>query len=515
MAERVEGLKGWRRSALAFVLGVLATLALPPVYAFPVLFISLAGLLWLIAGSTTAWRALIAGWWFGFGLFLASIYWIGAALLTDAARFGWMVVPAVLALAAGFALFPAVAVFLVRASNARGVGRVIAFAAAWTAAEWLRGHILTGFPMNLLGTSLGFSDALPQLAAVTGAYGLSFIVLIIVGLPACMVAPGEAPQARIWRRWVPVASAAMLLAALWLGGSLRLNAIGAIDSTGITLRVVQANIEQNMKWQDGAREAAFLKNLRLSVSDGFENVDHVILSETAVPYFLSEDQLRMDLVAGAAPPGGLVITGAPRRAQGAAEGKWLRNSVHAVDARAQLLATYDKHHLVPFGEYMPLRNLLSFTKLAHGAIDYTSGPGPQTLHLPGLPPMSPLVCFEAIFPGNVTNPDDAPDWLLNLTNDGWFGQTAGPYQHLQAARLRAVEEGLPLVRAANTGISAFIDPVGRVTASLPLGATGVLDAELPKPLSQRTVYAVAGDWILLIALLLSGIVAMRHRFRRT
>ena len=513
LAEGVAGLRGWRRSTLAFLLGVLATLSLPPVYAFPVLFVSFAGLLWLIAGSNSPWRALIGGWWFGFGFFLASIYWIGAALLTDAERFGWLVVPAVLGLGAGFALFPAGAAFLVRASNARGFGRVAAFAAAWTAAEWLRGHILTGFPMNLIGTSLAFSDATIQLSALTGAYGLSFAVLVITCLPACMAEPAEAPAARGIRRWLPVASAVVLLAALWLGGSLRLNAIGPIDTTGITLRVVQANIAQDMKWRDDVREAAFLKNLRLSVGEGFQNVDHVILSETAVPYFLSEDRLRIELVAGAAPPDGLVLTGAPRRERAAAEGKWLRNSVHAIDARAQLLATYDKHHLVPFGEYMPLRDLLSFGKLAHGAIDYTEGPGPRTLHLPGLPPLSPLVCFEAIFPGNVIDPNDKPDWLLNLTNDGWFGHTAGPYQHLQAARLRAVEEGLPMVRAANTGISAFIDPVGRVIASLPLGATGVLDAELPKPLAGRTIYTSTGDWLLLAGLILSCFAAAWRRFQ--
>jgi len=513
LADGVADLRGWRRSLLAFVLGVVATLALPPVYALPVLFVSFVGLLWLIAGSTSAWRASICGWWFGLGFFLASIYWIGFALLTDASRFGWVVVPAILGLAAGFALFTAGVGFVVRASNTRGFGRVLAFAVAWTAAEWLRGHILTGFPMNLIGSSLGFSDATIQLSAVTGAYGLSFVLLLITCLPACLVEPHRPTHGSVLRRWTPVGSAALLLAALWLGGSLRLGAVGPIESTGIMLRVVQANIEQNLKWQEGAREAAFLKNLRLSVSSGFEHVDHVILSETAVPYFLSEDRLRIDLVASVAPPNGLVITGAPRRARDAAEGKWLRNSVHAVDARGQLLATYDKHHLVPFGEYMPLRDLLSFSKLAYGAIDYTPGPGPRTLHLPGLPPVSPLVCFEAIFPGNVTDPGDAPDWLLNLTNDGWFGQTAGPYQHLQAARLRAVEEGLPLVRAANTGISAFFDPLGRELASLPLGATGVLDAELPKPLPGRTVYAVTGDWLLLAVLILSCFTTIWHRFR--
>jgi len=187
----------------------------------------------------------------------------------------------------------------------------------------------------------------------------------------------------------------------------------------------------------------------------------------------------------------------------------LWNSLHAIDSSGNIAATYDKHHLVPFGEYMPLRSIMSVAKLTHGNIDFSSGPGAQTLQVPGLPPFSPLICYEAIFPGQVASGDVRPGWLLNITNDGWFGNTAGPYQHLQAARLRAIEEGLPMVRAANTGISAVIDPLGRILAHLPLGQEGVLQIALPRALG-RTPYAMLGDWTLFLILIIPlGLVSIR------
>jgi apolipoprotein N-acyltransferase len=220
----------------------------------------------------------------------------------------------------------------------------------------------------------------------------------------------------------------------------------------------------------------------------------VVWPETAARYLLDRSpELRLAL-GGAAPPGGLLITGMPRAEPASGQVERIWNSLGVLDRAGNILATYDKFHLVPWGEYVPWRRVFPFIdKLTPGSLDFSAGPGPRTLHLPGLPPVGALICYEVVFPGRVVDPGDRPAWLLNLTNDAWYGDSFGPYQHLVAARLRAVEEGLPLVRAANTGISAVIDPYGRVRASLGLGLAGVLDADLPAALPGATVYARFGD----------------------
>jgi apolipoprotein N-acyltransferase len=222
-------------------------------------------------------------------------------------------------------------------------------------------------------------------------------------------------------------------------------------------------------------------------------------------------------VAQAAPPGGIVITGVvrrdPRPPPGVPAAVW--NAIIAVDGRGRLLARYDKHHLVPFGEYVPLKRFNPLPKLTEGRVDFSAGSGPVTLSVPGLPPLSPLVCYEAIFPGAVTaGTAPRPGLLLNLTNDAWFGTATGPYQHLVAARLRAVEEGLPLVRAANTGISALVDSYGRVIASIGLGRRGVLDVTLPEPLATPTVFTRLGNApTAIISLLILCLTVVFRRLR--
>jgi apolipoprotein N-acyltransferase len=506
---------GWRRSLLALGLGVVAAAALPPAHVLPLLVVAFTGLTWLTAASRSPWRAFLAGWWFGFGHFLTSIYWIGAALLTDPEQFGWMVGPAVIGLSAGFALFPAVAALVVRASGLRGIARVLAFAAAWTALEWLRGHMLTGFPWNLVGSAWTISEHMIQLAALTGAYGLSLVTVIVGAMPAVLAEPGAAASNQAARRWA-LGAAALLLLAVWAGGAARMTLNGDAEPTNIRLRIVQANIAQDLKWLPGERDRVLASHLRLTAADGYHRASHVIWPEAAVPFFLADDEARRILVSAAAPANGLLITGAPRRSVDGGGELALWNSLHALDDQGRIQGSYDKHHLVPFGEYVPFRSVLSLAKLAYGAIDYSPGPGPKTLHLPGLPPVGPLICYEAIFPGQVVDRADPPQWLLNVTNDGWFGVTAGPYQHFQSARLRAVEQGLPLVRAANTGISAVIDAHGRIVARLGLGVSGVLDALLPTPLSGATLYARAGDWIIaaLLAVIVLALGVTRWRVSR-
>jgi apolipoprotein N-acyltransferase len=506
MAARVAALSGWRRSLLAFALGIAAACALPPAHALPLLIPAFAGLLWLIAGAFSPWRAALSGWWFGFGHFLVSMYWVGAALLTDPDKFAWLSLPAVIGLAAGLALFPALAALAVALARQNGFSRVLLFAVAWTVVEWLRGHILSGFPMNLIGTSWTVSEGMIQMAAVTGVYGLSFVTVLAAASFALLAEPrdGLAPVGS-WR--APAAMIA-LLAAIWIGGTVRLAVQAPLPVPGVTLAIVQANIPQELKWRGDTRMAAMEKHMHMTLALPPGAASHVIWPESAVPYDISQDARLAAWLAAAAPDGGLLFTGALRRSADAAERR-LWNSLHAIDRSGALRLTYDKHHLVPFGEYMPLRSIMSAAKLTHGDTDFSPGPGAATFDIPGLPPVGPLICYEAIFAASVTGDGSRPGWLLNVTNDGWFGNTAGPYQHLQAARLRAVEEGLPLVRAANTGISAVIDPLGRYVGRLALGTEGVLQAPLPGALGP-TPYAVLGDFtMLLIALIAIGLVILR------
>ncbi|MHA1113242.1 MAG: apolipoprotein N-acyltransferase, partial [Alphaproteobacteria bacterium] len=478
MADRVRGLRGWRRWICAFILGAAAAVALPPIHLVIVLPISFTGLVWLIEGGTRR-QALAVGWWFGFGYFVVGLYWIANALMTDPERFAWMIPFATAGLPALLAVFPALAAWLVRLAGRTGVGGVLVLAGAWGAGEWLRGVVLTGFPWNLVAHVWDFSAAMLQPAALVGAYGLSILTVAVAAMPAAL-APCAGSGIRPWRGRAALLAALAVLGVWWGGGAARLAMAPESTVPGVRLRLVQANVAQTHKWRAELREAQFARHLRWTRAPAAEPVTHVIWPETAVPYVLALDPLRRRRMAMATPPGGLIISGAVRTtAPDAAEFKaW--NSLQAIDTAGRIRASYDKAHLVPFGEYVPLRVLLEMTKITHGRSDFSAGPGARTLDLPGLPPASPLICYEAIFPGRVTAADGPrPAWLLNVTNDAWYGLSAGPYQHFAAARLRGVEEGLPLVRAANTGISAVVDGYGRITARLGLGEEGVLDAALP------------------------------------
>ncbi|WP_119461537.1 apolipoprotein N-acyltransferase [Rhodospirillaceae bacterium SYSU D60014] len=529
----VRGLEGWRRARFALLLGALAALAMPPVHAVPLLFIAFPGLIWLIDGVRRPAAAFAVGWWFGLGHFSVGIYWIAHALLTEPEKFAWMIPFVVGGLAALLAVFPGLAALTARlawnAGLGGGVARILVLAIAWTGFEWLRGWIFTGFPWNLLGYVWAFSEPMIQFAAIAGIWGLSLVTLIAAGLPAVCAdgisrdfspAAGASPaghHARQWLSWSrgmgPVAASLLILAGLWVGGALRLVSADEQTVEGVTLRLVQAGIDPSRKGRDGSREEQLAKHLRLTLdTPGFDSVSHVVWPETAVPFLIEREPQIRSALATAAPAGGMLLTGAPRGAPASGPLAQVWNSMVAIDEAGTVLGTFDKFHLVPLGEYVPLRDFLPFlSKITPGSIDFSAGPGPQTLRLPGLPPVSPLICYEVIFPGAVVDDEARPGWMLNLTNDAWFGISSGPYQHFASARLRAVEEGLPLVRAANTGISGVVDAYGRVTARLGLGETGVLDVPLPKPAPGLTPYARFGDWSLAAFLALVGLVAVALR----
>ncbi len=484
----LAALAGWRRYAVAFVLGAVTTLTLPPVYFFPLGFFTFPALLWLLDGAPRHRAAFALGWWFGFGYFAIGLYWIGNALLVFAAQYAFLLPVASAGLPAALALFIGF-VTLTAWYGRTPFERVLLFAIAWVVAEWLRGHILTGFPWNLIGYAWTGSDAMLQLTAVLGIYGVSLVAIVSASLPALLTGR---------RRVAALVVALALPAATWAGGAARLAQAPPVEfHDGIGLRIVQSNIPQREKWVRQYQERNLMQFLDLSIARRPSWITHVIWPETAATFYVSENRGLRRTLAAAAPDSGLLITGGLR---GERDPWRVMNALYAIDGAGAVVATFDKFHLVPFGEYVPLARYLPIQKLTGGRTGFTPGPGPRTLRLPGLPPVGPLICYEVIFSGAVTAPQDRPQWLLNLTNDAWYGASAGPYQHLAQTRVRATEEGLPLVRAAYTGVSAVIDPYGRVLQRLGLNQAGVIDTKLPKPLAAPTIYARAKDGMLAISI---------------
>lgn len=517
LADRLTALTGWRRYGVAALCGALSTLAMPPFSLSPLLVPAFCGFYWLSLGARTRWQGFAIGWCFGWLHFATGLYWITNALLVDAATFGWLAPFAVSGLSAGLAIFTGLIGVVFYMAQRHGFGRgwagPLLLALLWTAAEWLRGHILTGFPWNLLATTWSFSPVMSQSVALFGAYGLSFVTALAALAPA--VATDSRPESggarhdNPRRRTIGLLAFAAPLALCAIAGVVRLAPVPEVAATvpDVRLRLVQANIDQRLKWAETERLNTLRKYLALSGQVGAAPVTHVVWPETALPYFLSTDGELLRIVSEIVPPGGLLLTGAVRTG---APGEWpapVWNSLHGIDDGGRIVATYDKVHLVPFGEYVPLRQILPFDKITPGASDFSAGPGPRTLVLPGLPPVSPSICYEALFPGVlVAAGEPQAQWLLNVTNDAWFGHSAGPHQHFASARLRTIEQGLPLVRAANTGISAVVDPYGRIVAQLGLGREGVLDSALPRALPAPP-YARWGD-LTLLALFLAAFVLL-------
>jgi apolipoprotein N-acyltransferase len=511
---------GWRRAALAILLGAVAALALPPFHIVPALVPVFTGLVWLLEGDARAGRrfrhGLLTGFWFGLGHFALGVHWIAEPLLVDAARTAWLIPAALPGLAAVLALFPAFscAVLVRWWGGASVAARVFALAGLWTLFEIARAYLFTGFPWNLIGYA--WSDAIPvmQTSAFVGVFGLGALTIVAAAMPALLVAPDMSAG----RRWATAALATIVLPALlWAGGAARMGGGGQADGdfvADVRLRIVQANIAQRDKWNPDLRAGHLDRHLALSAAPGDAAPTHVIWPETAVPFLLANDVLARVRAAQAAPPGGALLTGSVRAAFLGGV-RQVRNAMLVIDGQADVRRVYDKSHLVPFGEYVPLRGVLPVERIVPGQGDFVPGDGRAVLDVPGLPAVTPLICYEAIFPGRVIPRGERPGWLLNLTNDAWFGTFAGPQQHFAIAAARAVEEGLPMVRAANTGISAVVDPYGRVIARLGVGEAGVLDARLPHAL-EPTVYARWGDAVpIILSLLFLGGAAWASRRRES
>lgn len=467
---RSSGMAGIVQYFMALLLGSLAVLALPPFSIPLILPVVFGGLFHLTTGQGRA-RAFLTGWMFGLGFFLFGLSWIAESFSVDAARFGWLALPAVAGLAAGLALFPAAATAAFAASRTTGISGALIFAACWSGSEWLRGTVLTGFPWNLVAYAWADFDVPRQTAVWVGSYGLSLLTVLLSTLPVVIALPGST------RRGAAILLWATLAAGTWAIGAVRI--AEGVPSTEVTVRIVQGNIPQRLKWDPAYQARAIATYLELSARPG--RFDLLLWPETAFPGYLDEDDGMLERLSDILPDEAVLLTGAQTR-DVSAGGTVYRNSILAIDGAGNVIDRYAKHHLVPFGEYVPLGGLLPIEKLTAGIGAFTPGPGPETFTPPGLPAVGLSICYEAIFPGRIVDAAERPAWIFNATNDAWFGASIGPEQHLASARMRAVEEGLPLVRAANTGISAVIDGYGRIGSRLDLDETGVIDARLPEAL---------------------------------
>ncbi len=523
LAGKISHLQGWKHTATAFAAGAVGVPALAPFHLWPLLFATLPVLVWLLDGLAERQpndtlslmkKAALTGWAFGFGYFLFGLYWIGGAFLVEGGAIALLMPLAMTIMPAALALFYGIAIALAVLYWKPGLSRILTLAIALALAEWLRGHIFTGFPWNALGQVFAGEAGLSQLSSVFGPYSLSFIAVLIFASPAA--APhntAAVPAGR--KKLLPadikpflLAMTTLLFAMSW--GHWRL--WNAHDRTvpGIQLRLVQPNIPQRDKWKPGNAGRIYQTMLKLSGTytdkASLKEITHLIWPETALPFFMARSQEALAGIERLLPENVTLITGAIR-SRNRPGSRVVYNSLMVFDAGARITHVYDKKHLVPFGEYLPFQDLLEsigLRKLVEVRGRFETGTAPRFLRLADIPPFAPLICYEVIFPEEITEPGERPQWLLNVTNDAWYGMSTGPWQHFLQSRIRAIEQGLPMIRVANTGISGIIDPYGRVLRSLSLGRSGVIDAPLPASIG-KTIYSRYGKelfWLVLLTALL-------------
>ena len=505
----VGNASGWRRRGLATLAGALSAAALPPLHAVPVLVVSFPCLIWLIDSAPDWRRAFYDGWWFGFGHFFAGLYWIAFSLTVDL-NFVWLVPFSLFCIPAVIGIYIAITTALARIAT-KGLMRIILFSASWTLFEWLRGHLFTGFPWNGIGLVWAYSEVALQIASYIGLIGLG--LLTVFGTSSLAALAYDKISVRIYR----LSPFLICFVVIFVVGYLRLNLSEKSEfHSDIHIRIVQPNIPQRVKWSEAYREKHVSTLLKLSLLPSSKPITLTIWPETASPFVVALNKNYRKIITTMLPEKGFLLTGSIRTSTPNVRPFRIWNSLHAISSEGQVIMTYDKFHLVPFGEFIPFgrffAKFLGLKKLTVGRIDFSPGPGPQTIFLPNVPSFSPTICYEIIFSDKVTETGSRPSWLLNITNDAWFGNSSGPHQHFAMARMRAVEQGVPLIRAANTGISGIIDPFGRVINYIPLKSQGVIDSRLPKPISRQTVYGRTGDWVIigLVMLAVCGSICFRR-----
>lgn len=501
-----------RSTLIAFALGLVSATGFAPLDLWPLTLICLAAWMRLVFNAENLKAALTRGYGFGLGHFIVGLNWIAGAFQYQDAMPVWLGWIAVVALSIYIAVYPAMAAGLAwRWGKGRPVVFVLFFAAAWSVTEWLRATMFTGFAWDPLGVAAVTLGALPSLSQWIGTYGLSALL--------CLIAGGLWLASR--RSWIGAAFAAPLLLALVPHAK-------PVASDGALIRVVQPNIGQQDKYEEAYDAANFAKLRRLTGLPGPEP-RLILWPEAAIPDYLDERGAEARFgrwrIARLMGPRDMILTGGVKREFKVTRrvGRWVerdligaRNNVWGMTPGQKLIWRYDKSHLVPYGEYLPLKPILSaigLSRLVPGDIDFWPGPGPQSYAVPGFGKVGVQICYEIIFSGEVIDRNNRPDFLFNPSNDAWFGAW-GPPQHLAQARLRAIEEGLPVVRATPTGISAVIDADGRILAALPYKKAGYIQIRLPRG-HPPTLFARYGNILpFAFALLLTAIgVALRRKSR--
>ncbi|HWH17962.1 MAG TPA: apolipoprotein N-acyltransferase [Allosphingosinicella sp.] len=498
----------------AFLAGLLSALAFEPLALWPMMLVGFGWLMWLLQHARRLRRALALGWWFGVGQFVLGLNWIATAFTYQSAMPAWLGWVSVVLLSLYLAVYPALAAGLAwRYGRTDRLAFVFLFAAAWIVTEWLRATMFTGFAWNPVGVSL-LPTAASRLASILGTYGLSGVTVLLAGALVLIY--------ERYRKTGFILLVTVTVLALIRFGFDQPSA----GAPGLPVTIVQPNIGQADKWTDGFEERNFARLAQLSVKRQpgprlllwpEAAVTEPLEDERQDPYYRLRAQRVRERVAGLLRPGDLLLTGGVTlRSANGTEVTSGTNSIYAMDASGRVLGRYDKAHLVPYGEYLPARPILSrigLSRLSPGNIDFDEGPGPRTLNIRGVGRIGFQICYEIIFSGAVVDSENRPDFIFNPSNDAWFGAW-GPPQHLAQARLRAIEEGLPVLRSTPTGISAVIDADGHILASIPWLQQGAIHHLLP-PSKAPTLFSRAGNAMsFLFALLLVGIgIAVRWRAR--
>ncbi len=544
-------LSGWQRALFIFLLGALAALSMAPIHFVPAVFISfplfltvLDAALFGLTGRAKFKAAMVLGWFFGFGYFVAGLWWIGAAFLHEAEQYAWALPLGVAGLPAIMAIYWACACGFAQFFWQKPVQKIFSLALGFALAEYLRGNLFFGFPWNAIGYSVMPNTLTMQSASILGIWGVTLMALIAMLLPALWLIRLQAVDNLATLNHVRLAMA--LSAVLLLGhigyGSYRLQQPGATSASpedGSVIRIVQPNISQRDKWRRGNEKAVFETYLKYTSLPGLDQVDAVIWPESAFPFLILENDDALSQIDALMPDDAILLTGGVRASRehnepaAGSQTSSFRNSLLVFNADAQLIHTYDKRNLVPFGEYIPFRHVLEwlgvtgFVRLPGG---FEPGLNSNVMAIsteeagqPILPPLSALICYEIVFSGGFDIADAQngnggqqlqAQWMLNITNDAWFGLLFGPHQHFHQARLRAVEQGLPLVRVANTGISAYVDSYGRILSRLDLGEAGIIDIAFPEKLGKllpTTIFSQIGIFPFVLLSVLINILIIRVR----
>ncbi len=478
----------------SLVAGLLACLGLPPVPLWPVPLLMLALLIYQLEKAPNGRQAFLIGWLFGLGYFVAGLYWIGNALLIDSNKFWWMVPFAVIGLPAYLALFTAASTWMYhRLFSCYNVyWRPWIFAACWVAMELARAFIFGGFPWNLIGYIWAESSlVISQFAFLTGIYGVGFLTCLMAG--ALYVAAQKIPKSLKYKAILPIILATAVIAGF---GSYRLYLQSEPETLRqITVRLVQPNIPQEERYFAVDQFFIFREHYTLSEIEGKEPVDLLVWPESSVPFPLNPQNWEVNSIASLLKPGAIALVGGPSTQQ-TPQGRKGYNSLYVINDHGEIADIYRKVRLVPFGEFVPLSEYLPIDKVTRGQFSYSPGDSLKTIDLPGIAKISPLICYEVIFSGDVVaNGSDQPHILVNITDDSWYGLSSGPFQHYNSARFRSIEENLPLIRVANTGVSGVFDNKGRTMAKLPLKRKGVLDQQVEIKDFKPSIYSKVKNFL--------------------